>query len=159
MERADRQCKQRNMIRRFDFDGELLTTVNLPASTQAAPVISLNHVHIATRGGLQTYDLDLDGDEILDSDAASYATSPAIGEDGTLYVVTIDGRLRAYGGNPIPPNNGLAPGSGVVLDPGFGGGGATEPQGPFPPGFPGGLVFGGGASWLHRRIRAAADRS
>ena len=103
---------------------------------------------IATAGGLQTYDLDLDGDEILDSDAASFRASPAIGEDGTLYVVTRDGRLRAYGGDRIPPNNGLAPGSGVVLDPGFGGGGANEPLEPFPPGFPGGLVFGGGSSVL-----------
>ena len=138
--------RAKDLLYKLGSDGEVLSTRSLASYGSSAPVISANHVYVATEEGLQTYDLDLDGDHALDGNARGFWVAPAIGEDGTVYALTGDGRLRAYGGDVVPPSIFVAPPGFGLEDPGRGG--QSEPPENGGSGLSGLSVLGGGSTVL-----------
>jgi hypothetical protein len=66
-----------------------------PSGTRAAPAMSGSFLHVSLFDRMQSAPFDL---VPYSADASSPGgwSSPAIGDDGTVYVVTTDGRLLAY---------------------------------------------------------------
>ena len=83
----------------LEANGTLITTRELLGVTQASVALSASHAYLATSSGLFTYELDFDPSShfTVDGSGLNRMSSVAIGDDGTVYAVTSDGMLRAYG--------------------------------------------------------------
>lgn len=82
-----------------DFNGSLLQQRPLPANTAASPALTLDRAYLSTEDGVHSLSLDLQ-QQLEDASAPAGTSSPAVAEDGTLYVVTTNGLLRAYATQP-----------------------------------------------------------
>ncbi|GJM24273.1 MAG: hypothetical protein DHS20C16_06880 [Phycisphaerae bacterium] len=80
----------------LDDNGELMVKRDLLGFTQASFALSGNHAYLGTSAGLFTYDFEMSTSFTVDGEAANFVSTPAVGDDGTVYAVTNRGRLRAY---------------------------------------------------------------
>jgi outer membrane protein assembly factor BamB len=82
----------------LDANSEHLNTFYSLGSSLSAPALSGDHVFITTRHGLCTFNFRL---ELLarNVDFVGGVSSPAIGDDGTIYAIDLDGMLWAFGGS------------------------------------------------------------
>jgi hypothetical protein len=81
-----------------DSNGEVRKRRQLGADTVAVPVLSANHVHVATMTELRTLTLDLEDVSSVDlQNRSSFPgrSSPAIGADGSVYLA-IGSYLHCY---------------------------------------------------------------
>jgi outer membrane protein assembly factor BamB len=80
-----------------DLDGTMIANRPLTGMSMivASPALSSNRVYVSSAEGLWSLSPDLK-QIVQDYDALEYLSSPAIGPDGTVFVVTSDGFLRAY---------------------------------------------------------------
>ena len=89
----------------LDSDGPLRHEAPLPGRSRAA-ALSVDHVFVPTREGIQTFLLDPQQGSAFDGTieyaAPSWWTRSglAIAQDGTVYVSTPDGFVHAYGTAP-----------------------------------------------------------
>ncbi len=103
-------------VRLLDANGQRLTGT-APGAAAAGSAISADFVYSSTNLGLITRSIDLESFEVIDDTmAGAPGSSPAIGADGTIYVITIDGQLRAYGEAGGVPLIG-EPSEPIALDP------------------------------------------
>lgn len=77
------------------FNGAPLRRFALPGASVASPALSANAVYVSFSGGMHTFSLDL-STYAVDGTLFGGLSSPAIAHDGTVYVVTRNGSLRAY---------------------------------------------------------------
>ena len=78
-------------------NGQLISKLDLGGSTVASPAVAADKVYVSTDVGLYSFTWDLNS-FTRDGTARGGFSSPAIGKDGTVYMVTSDGQLRAYQG-------------------------------------------------------------
>ncbi len=78
-------------------NGTLIAKRPLLGSSQASVALSSTHAYLSTSIGLFSFEADPNTDFTLDSQAASRRSTPAIGDDGTVYALTDAGTLKAYG--------------------------------------------------------------
>ncbi len=100
----------------LNADGQPLTGTH-PGASAAGSAISRDFVYSNTDMGLITRSIDLESFEVIDDTVAGApGSAPAISADGTIYVITIDGQLRAYGqAGGVPLIN--EPSGPIALDP------------------------------------------
>lgn len=88
----------------LDSDGDLLSESHLQGSGRGV-ALSLDFVYVGTPQGLHTFTLDpKDGfvfEGTINSSTHFGSVTPAIGEDGTVYVSTPNGFLHAYASGGI----------------------------------------------------------
>ncbi len=77
-------------------NGTLISKRPLLGFTQASVALSSSHAYLSTSEGLFTYVADPGTSFTVDGDAANRTSTPAIGDDGTVYALTDNGTLRAY---------------------------------------------------------------
>jgi hypothetical protein len=90
-----------------DSNGEVRKRRQLGADTVAFPVLSANHVHVATMTELRTLTLDLEDVSSVDlQNRSSFPgrSSPAIGADGSVYLA-IGSYLHCY----LAPESSIGP--------------------------------------------------
>jgi len=80
-----------------DSNGQQVAKFDLPGSTRGAPALSADFAYVSFSGGLHTFSFDLFSSYAVDNTMQGGVSSPAIGEDGTIYVTTGGGKLQAYG--------------------------------------------------------------
>lgn len=68
----------------------------LPSATNASPAISNNRVYIAHSTGMVTLDLTVTQTQVHDGRVIGGLSSPVIGKDGSVYVVSNDGYLFSF---------------------------------------------------------------
>jgi outer membrane protein assembly factor BamB len=68
-----------------------------PGASVASPALTANLVYVSSTGGFVAATFDLSS-YVVDTNAPGGLSSPAVGQDGTLYMVTTSGSLRAYRG-------------------------------------------------------------
>jgi outer membrane protein assembly factor BamB len=78
-------------------NGTLISKRPLLGRSQASVALSSSHAYLSTSIGLFTFEADPSTDFTLDSQAAHRTATPAIGDDGTIYALTDEGTLKAYG--------------------------------------------------------------
>ncbi len=78
-------------------NGTLIAIRPLLGRSQSSVALSSTHAYLSTSLGLFTFEADPSRSFTLDSEAASRLATPAIGDDGTVYALTDNGTLRAYG--------------------------------------------------------------
>jgi outer membrane protein assembly factor BamB len=89
----------------------------LKGSRGGSPAVSANHVHLQTHAEISTFSLDFSSTD-HDDDGFGGTSSPAIGSDGTVYVIVQPGdprqlerdvpaKLVAYPPRPTSPDGGL----------------------------------------------------
>jgi len=78
-------------------NGTLISRRPLLGRSQSSVALSSTHAYLSTSIGLFTFEADPSTSFTLDSEAASRISTPAIGDDGTVYALTDNGTLRAYG--------------------------------------------------------------
>jgi outer membrane protein assembly factor BamB len=83
-------------LHKIDTDGSLLQKIDLASGNTGGTSAALtwDRVYIGSDAGLQTFRFDLSPDAI--DRGAVYSGLPAIGSDGTVYIVATDHLLRAY---------------------------------------------------------------
>ncbi len=86
-----------NNLFRID-NGSLIDKFNLAAKTQSSCAISTDRIIVSSSGGIHSLNIDFTS-TVLDNTIFGGMSSPAIGEDGTIYVVTSNSSLMAYVGN------------------------------------------------------------
>jgi outer membrane protein assembly factor BamB len=82
----------------LESNGSLSKKFPFPGQTLASPAMTLDNVYLSTSNGFYTFSLDLSS-YFFDSRVKGGLSSPAIGEDGTVYVVSQEkdkGYLCAY---------------------------------------------------------------
>jgi hypothetical protein len=90
-------------LRAVDANGTIWQQRELGADTVATPVLSGDHVHVATMTELRTLTLDLHDVASVSLTNRSYGlSSPAIGPDGSVYFA-ITGYLLGYVPKPRVP--------------------------------------------------------
>ncbi|MFN0242405.1 MAG: PQQ-binding-like beta-propeller repeat protein [Planctomycetota bacterium] len=78
-------------------NGDIDTSVPLPEKVRATPATSLDRLYLNSSAGLHTFGLDLTPTFVAPEGASNNMfTSPTIGPDGTIYVITANGDLVAY---------------------------------------------------------------
>lgn len=77
-------------------DGKLLNKFQMKGHTISAPAISADRVYVNAQDGLYSFSLDLK-QHILNSDVQGGVSSPAIANDGTIYVIDRNKQLWAFG--------------------------------------------------------------
>ncbi len=82
-----------NTVHLLDNNGQLMKEHELLGRTQASFALSANHAYLGTSVGLFTFDFDMSSDFTVDGEATSYVSTPAVGDDGTVYAVTNSGTL------------------------------------------------------------------
>ena len=80
----------------IDSNGRLIAKRKLLGFSQSSFALSANLAYLCTSQGLFTFDFDLSSSFTVDGDGLNLASTPAIGDDGTVYVATDNGTLRAY---------------------------------------------------------------
>jgi outer membrane protein assembly factor BamB len=80
----------------LDYDGSLVGEKALDGWTYASPALSSNFVYAVHSRGINTFTFGL-LPESYDNGLHGPLSSPAIARDGTIYVVTLGGQIRAYG--------------------------------------------------------------
>lgn len=78
-------------------NGSLVNKFPLPAKTQSSCAISMDRIIVSSTGGILSLSIDFTSN-VLDNTLFGGMSSPAIGMDGTIYVVTNNGALMAYKG-------------------------------------------------------------
>jgi outer membrane protein assembly factor BamB len=77
------------------LDGQEWQRYDMAGIVYASPAVTANNVHVSSSGGLQT--IDLNGTyQVTDSAVSAAGSSPAVAANGTVYMVTSSGFLRAY---------------------------------------------------------------
>lgn len=84
-------------LHEFAANGNLLRKFELKGETLASPAVTADAVYISTTAGLETFALDYSV-YTADIKPSGGVSSPAVGVDGTIYMITHDGQLRAYPG-------------------------------------------------------------
>lgn len=103
-----------NFVHFIDENGEQIDAMRLTAPTRFAPAVSVSYVYAATTETVQGIDFLFDS-RVVDKRIEGAACSPAFGPDGTVYVVTLDGILVAYGESNAPPGT-ISTGGGSTGD-------------------------------------------
>jgi outer membrane protein assembly factor BamB len=83
-----------------DSNGKILRTRDLGAIANSAPALTLDNVFVAARNGIHSFGLNLEDQGTIEVELSPYS-DPLVDPYGTLYVVTKDGFLQAYGGERI----------------------------------------------------------
>jgi outer membrane protein assembly factor BamB len=86
----------RDSVHLLDTNGKLISKRSLLGRTQASFALSGNRAYIGTSAGLFTFDYEASLNFTVDGAGATYVSTPAIGDDGTVYAATNSGILRAY---------------------------------------------------------------
>ena len=84
-------------VHALENNGNLAQKIELPDSAFASPAVTWDLIYVSTLDGLHTFSFDLSQDEV-DGNASTWMSSPAVGEDGTVYVLDSFQYLRAYSG-------------------------------------------------------------
>jgi hypothetical protein len=84
-----------------DSNGSIWKRRNLRGGSVAFPAVSANHVHVATTEGLETFSLDLEPVAFRKNGLAGYS-SPAIGPDGTVYMIGGQRLFAVFDANTPP---------------------------------------------------------
>ncbi len=87
----------RRHLYRFDGIGQLVSSAAYSGEAFAAPSCSQNWIYVSTTKGLEVFDPALEHHVLLSmAPYGAGVSAPAIARDGTIYVVDINGILRAY---------------------------------------------------------------
>jgi outer membrane protein assembly factor BamB len=82
----------------LDSNSELWKKQNLGGKCLGAPTLSASFVYVSANDGLYTFTFDLQ-EHTKNSDVIGGVSSPVIADDGTVYVMDLNKRLWAFGGN------------------------------------------------------------
>lgn len=85
-----------NSVHLLEDNGKLVVKRDLLGFTQASFALSANHAYLGTSAGLFTYDFQMSTSFTVDGEAETYVSTPAVGDEGTVYAITNRGTLRAY---------------------------------------------------------------
>jgi hypothetical protein len=76
-------------------NGNPLNILELKGETLASPAVTADAVYVSTTAGLESFALDFSA-QTIDKEARGGVSSPTVGPDGTIYMITESGQLRAY---------------------------------------------------------------